>query len=278
VSQPAPSHPSRREILGQALRGGAGLVLGLSWWQSTAQAQDGDPGAERALEQALGVMREHGLHGLAVVVPADARGRERLGERLAARIPVMNAHMGIPPAALPFLEAVWVCAPASEVGAQPGETLVLLDPQGRRVAGAAIDFDDAAAFQAGVRELLDGDGRAAARVEAATTPELATAVEQVLESEAGSDEFYRAYSALGESLRSGPAVVQAYLGLAEGSQARSYLGGLLGERYWHMIQQARGLPYGVSWRVEMNEPEPCPPCGMASPSIEGRTFLRFFAP
>ena len=167
MTDPKPTHPTRRDLLRVAMTGGAGLMLGWSWWQRPAQGQEGGgranpegDAAQQVLSRALEAMQTHQSYGVAIVVPEGEGARAQLAEQLGALIPGTDLHGVLPEAAMPWLEAVWVCAPAALVEAQEGETLVLLDPEGGRVAGACVDLSDPAAFLTGARALLDDDGRA----------------------------------------------------------------------------------------------------------------------
>ena len=72
------------------------------------------------------------------------------------------------------------------------------------------------------------------------------------------------------------AVIAARLGTKD-PEVRQAIGRMLNELYWHRLQASTGFPYGAEARPEVDEPDPCPPCGMAMPSIRARTFLGFFS-
>ena len=49
---------------------------------------------------------------------------------------LVYVNVGTPAAVAVLLEAVWICALGADLGAQPNETLVLLDSEGKRAAGS----------------------------------------------------------------------------------------------------------------------------------------------
>lgn len=264
----------RRDLLTLAAAGAGALVLGLD---RLALADDG--WEQGAWDAALRAMRAGGQHGVAVVLPAGAEARAALAARLAELIPLVKEddEAPLPPAGAWFVECVWLLAAPARVEARPGETLVLLAPDGKRVAGAAVPLDDPAAFARGVEALVAGEGRLAARAGAATD-EVKKAIEAYLSFGEGGD-VQRSNDArvwlLDHLDRAGSAVVHR-LRTTKDDADRDALAQLL---QWGLLRRARqetGLPFGIKWKVLRTDPEPCPPCGMARPTVDGRKFLEFW--
>lgn len=255
-----PHEIDRRTFVG--MLGAGALIFGLG---DLARADE--PAEDAAWRAALERMGARGAHGVVIVVPEGAEARARLGEQLQARIPLVRLHhQAAPPLACWLIESVWVCASAARAQAQPGETLVLVDPQGRRVAGAQVDLSGDEAFLRGVEALLAPG--LDARAEAQMTPEVAAALKQ-----AEADPW-----ALAHHLDRAASVVLRASRAVKDEQRANALRALFQDAYWSALTAPTGLPFGVRWEVKIDEPEPCPPCGMASPSIEARRFLGFFPP
>lgn len=279
-------HDRRRLLkLGAALSGG--LIFGLG---GLSLAQD-DPKAQARAEEAawkaaLAAMKRSAANGVAIVVPAvdDVAGRAVLAEALKDLIPLVKEPGGfsqrdLAPMCSYLLEAVWVCASAQRAQAQPGETLVLLDPRGKRVAGAKVDLLRPKDVEAALEKLLRGGDRLEKRAKRARQHEATAKLVEELLGEAQQPRWNAYQKLINDDavfLRVAPALLQA-LESASGEQLKT-LREVFGSRFWRQQQRARGFPYGIEWKIESFEPEPCPPCGMARPTMSGRTFLRFFAP
>src|SRR5690242_9351848 len=123
---------TRRDLLLAALA--TPLVFGLPL---RAHAEDDD-----AWEAAMKAAKARRLPVVVLVIPEDDAGKKALAANLERLLPPRNewGSEPLPPAASLFLEAVWVCAPAKKAGANAGETAVLLDETGKRVAGASLDL------------------------------------------------------------------------------------------------------------------------------------------
>lgn len=279
MSEPSPSKPSldRRLFLRAACGGGLILGLGglaaLGWAEGEERPED----VARAWADALKRMKALQQGGVAVVVPKDAAARAALGRQLQALIPLMSLHEGAPPMARALLSQVWVCASAEQVEAKPGETLVLLDPAGKRVAGVKLDLGgEAAAVLKGIRALSEGEGRLAAQVARIRADK---ALAQILDDLASTKPKQRqsAYAQLDAHVDAlAPALFALLESTSLSDEVRANLSRVLARAYFDRIQAAEGLPYGARFKVEVDTPEPCPPCGMAAPSVSGRTFLDFF--
>lgn len=259
----------RREFLSTTGAAAGAFVLGLP---ELARAEEA-AWEEKAWQAALAAMKARKAHGVAIVLPEDARGRNRLASLLERRIPLPQPHAAEAPRLAPLLlECVWVLAAPGRAQAQPGETLVLLDPAGKRVAGAKVPFDDPAAFEKGVEALCLGEGRLEARGQAATTPEVTEALARMDQGQGpAAVEELRPRA---EEVMS--ALVRAWYSDKSSAEVKTWVGSLLHGAYWQRIRQLTGLPFGIKWKLEETIPEPCPPCGMAAPSIDARKFLEFW--
>ncbi|MGE0712885.1 MAG: hypothetical protein AB7N76_14195 [Planctomycetota bacterium] len=259
----------RRAFLGLLGAAGAGLILGAG---RGAWADEEE--AKAAWKQALARMKQLRLDGVVVVIPKDKAGRSALVAALSRLIEITQMHEAAPPAAGLLLSCVWVCASAEQAGAKPGETLVLLDPQGKRLDGAAIDLGAKDAL-ARIRALVDGKQgeRRQARVERVREDrKLAAALDDV----AAKGSVSRGAVALQERLdEAAPALVDLAERTKEPGEVKGTLDSMLGRAYWQRLNAAQAFPYGVQWKVEVDQPEPCPPCGMAMPSMTGRKFIRY---
>lgn len=279
-------HDRRRLLkLGAAVTGG--LIFGFG---GLSLAQE-DPKALAAAEEAAwkaasAAMKRSAANGVAVIVPGadDVAGRAVLAEALKDLIPLVESpgafsQRDLAPMCSYLLEAVWVCASAQRAQAKPGETLVLLDPQGKRIAGAKVDLLKPKEVEAALEKLLRGGERLKERAKRARQDEATAALVKSLlgkEQQPRRDAYQKLISDDEAFLRAAPALLEA-MESASGKQL-DLLREVFGSRYWNQQQRTRGFPYGVEWKIEATEPEPCPPCGMARPTMSGRTFLRFFAP
>ena len=279
-------HDRRRLLkLGAALSGGlifgfGGLTLGQDDPKAQARAE------EAAWKAALAALKRSAANGVAVIVSAadDVAGRAVLAEALEDLIPLIQSPGGfsqrdLAPMCSYLLEAVWVCASAQRAQAKPGETLVLLDPQGKRIAGAKVALDEPKEVEAALEKLLRGGERLKQRAKRARQDKATAALVKRLlgkEQQPRWDAHQKLVSDDEAFLRAAPALLEA-MESASGEQLNT-LREVFGSRFWQQQQRTRGFPYGVEWKIDANEPEPCPPCGMARPTMSGRTFLRFFAP
>ncbi|MBL4848579.1 MAG: hypothetical protein JKY65_23910 [Planctomycetes bacterium] len=263
--------PDRREFLRIAC--GAGLILGLGQL-GFGQDPQGKKGPS-PFKQALARMRANRLDGLVIVIPEGAAAQAALGKHVQALVPLVRAHASIPePAGRLLLQVVWVCASAEEVGAKPGETVVLIDATGKRVVGAKLKLGAKPKEVYGkLRTLIEGEGRFEARAKRSRQdPKIAAALADLRDPAKRGN----SYSLLQANIAAAAPAIFAQLDAEQDIEVKRYLRSVLGQAYWRLINQTKAFPYGVSWKLNVNQPEPCPPCGMASPSISGRAFLRFF--
>ncbi|MCE9634460.1 MAG: hypothetical protein K8T90_02040 [Planctomycetes bacterium] len=259
----------------------AGLVLGFSLLASPvpdARADDAAAGetAEQVpacLTQALAEMKRTGAPGIAIVVPAERKDRSALRDSVAALLaePCYEVQELL-------VEAVWVCAPAKQVGAKPGETAVLLDAEGRRVAGAVIDFSSQVKFVEGIGPLLHGEKRLEERAKAVRTKEVKADLEKLL----GKDDDARSAAAarLTEAFPTvRAAVIQARIDATDDDAAKRLR--QIVSLAWYRVTVAAAdrpmsaLPFGASWSYAPREAraDPCPPCGMARVTETTRVVL-----
>lgn len=262
---------TRRGFLAMSSLAGAGLVFNVGWL-NPARGDDATGGAD-TLKAARRHMKANGRPGIAIVVPDDPAARATLGEQLAQVFPLTQPHGGLPAGAEVLLEAVWVCASAKDVDAQTGETLVLLTPEGKRSAGAQADFAQAASVHAAAEKLLAA-GRSARAKREAEPQQIADALKQV----ADPDTYWDGVQALQPQFATvASAVIHARLSTKD-PETRQAFGRMLNQIYWDRLNgQGEGFPWGAKVQVHVDEPEPCPPCGMAMPSIRAREFLGFFS-
>lgn len=259
----------RREFLRTLC--GAGLIFGLGQLGLPGRSL-GQEGQPSPMKQALARMKGKRLDGLVIVVPEGAAAQAALGKQLEKLIPLAQAHQRVPAGGELLLEAVWVCASAEEAGAKPGETVVLLDPAGKRVAGAKLDLGGKEALRK-LRGLIEGEGRLEKRAKRAReNPKIAAALDGIRDPKQAGPHYGTLQANFAEAA---PAIV-GQLRAEQDQQILGILKSVLGQAYWQLLNSAKGFPFGVSWKLNVHEPEPCPPCGMAMPSLSGRTFLRFY--
>jgi hypothetical protein len=306
---------TRRELLERAAA--TPLILGLS--SLRAQAFQGKPSW---FADALVRMRLQRACGVAILVPEDPDARQALArslELIARARPwsSLNEHVtpfgtstdresGVDVVEL-LLEAVYCVVPKGVVPSRAGETAVLLDPDGNRVAGRAVDFSSDARFVEGMGGLLHGEGRLEARAAAARTEGLDSLLGRfaakpvperpddrsffedrnrlvdstepwapalALARKRSEDPRFRAllvevyYQALARRLEERRASAPAYPDeVIPDSAGTPTLG-------THHSQRLDGtLPYGVEWALEWIDR--CPMCGMGNVAPRSRKFLRF---
>jgi hypothetical protein len=173
------------------------------------------------------------------------------------------------------VEAVYVCAPARLARANEGENAVLLDPDGKRIAGARIDFTTEAAFVAGMERLLRRKARLEERAKRARTKE----VGEVLGALSSEDkrERDRAHAFLvGAFEGCGPAVIAERIESAS-PRVREAAARVIREVFEKRAGATRRewLPFGVKWRQA--RVDPCPACGMAIVAEPSWKFLEFLS-
>jgi len=268
-------HTSRRDFL-RAL-GGAGLILGLGQLglPSRGSAQEAPlPKQVDPVKLALERLKSLRLDGLVIVVPEGAKAQAALGKQLQGLIPIVQAHRPVPLGGELLLQVVWVCASAERAQAKAGETVVLLDPSGKRVAGLKLDLSAKPAESLKkLQALIEGEGRLEKRAKRAReNPKIAAALDGMRDPKQAGDHYSTLHTHFAEAA---PAIV-AQLRAEQDQELLGNLKGLLGQGYWRLLNSAQTFPYGVTWKLNVEEAEPCPPCGMAAPSLSGREFLRFY--
>lgn len=114
--------------------------------------------------QALARMRDTRSWGVGIAIPGDAAGRAGLARALDGLVPQnTTCASGMSDAQRAFYLAVFSCADRSALPIEGAETAVLMDEDGRRMAGAVVDLSSADGFARGIEALLAGDGRLEAR-------------------------------------------------------------------------------------------------------------------
>lgn len=265
------TEPNRRDFLRAAC--GAGLILGLGnlGLPGVGSAQDAK---QSPFEQALARMKSERLDGLVIVVPKGAAAQEALGKQLQALIPVIQAHQAVPLGGRLLLQVVWVCASAEEAQAKPGETFVLLDPSGKRSAGAKLPLGaKREVLLKHLKAFIEGEGRLAKRAKRARED---TKIAAALAGIRDPKQAPQHYTTLHTRFASAAPAIFEQLDQEQDEQIKRNLRNTLSNAYWQELNKKQGFPYGVSWKLNVLEADPCPPCGMAAPSLSGRTFLRFY--
>jgi len=261
---------TRRGFLAVSSLAGAGLIFNVGWL-NPARGDDSVSSAQ-TLTAARRHMKTNGRPGIAIVVPDDPAARAALAKQLTQVFPLTQPHGSLPAGADVLLEAVWVCVSAKDVDAQTGETLVLLTPEGKRSAGAQADFAQAASVHAAAEKLLAA-GRSARTKREAEPQEIADALKKVQDP----NTYWEGVQALQPHFAAvASAVIHARL-TTKDPEVRQAFGRMLNDVYWNRLNGQEGFPWGAQVRTEVNEPDPCPPCGMAMPSIRAREFLGFFS-
>ncbi len=255
---------TRREVLGASV-----LLLGFPW---SVLGGDDD---ETPWSKARALMKKHGRPGLAIPIPKDEKARKKLGRALEK---IMGSLPGFDLGAL-LIEAVWVCVPAGTVDTNEDENAVLVDADGKRVAGTTLDFDDRAAFVRAARKLIEGEGRLEKRAKTARTDDFKAALAELAKEKKKKDD---------EEPGDGQAATPPKMaGLVDESiaaivhEVRTTDDETLKKRLQTVVEGALTarfgatdtLPYGVSW--ETPQGDACPGCGMAVMVVRSRTFVKF---
>ena len=278
------------------------LILGLPM---LLQAQD-RPDAAAAprpawLDAVLREMRAHERYALAFVVPEDARRRGTLGKRLAAlcnTIVVRRAEgfraPADPQAQALAAEAELLCLPATLAHARPGETVVLLAPDGTRVRGAKVDLRPERGAVAALQALLRQDDLLAKRERSAASKEVMAALDMVVDPRSEEDrQVARTFL-----LRRFDGIAAAIVARRERELAPerrrhvddlilSWLEARVTAEQPKLPANVRGcqadalpprsLPYGVQWRwsAPQVEADPCPACGMMVMPARSLELVKF---
>ena len=168
-----------------------------------------------------------------------------------------------------LLDAVFVCAPAGLLGAEKSETVVILDPGGRRTGGAILDISDEEQVIGKLQHLLHGNGKLQKRAKAARTAKVTAALED-LNDKARAGLVADIHAAM-------PALIEARHHHKDGAVRRA-VGEVIGKAYAKARQQDyRGLlPFGTVLH-KRSVYDPCPPCSMAVVSAGSRKMLKLLA-
>lgn len=267
----------RREFLGALAA--ATAIYGLERFalggdEATAPKAEAPP---QWWKDALAEMKATKSPGVAIVLPdaKDARAALLAELQTLLREPSPDAQVHL-------VEAVYVVVDAARADAKKDETLVLLDSDGKRVAGSTSKLS-AAKFAEIVRPLLRDDDRLAKRAKAARTPE----VEKLIAS-LGGDDAEKIDAAVGRLAEifaaAAPAVIESYESLPLGD-VKTRLTWVIGRAFARRrgdegTDIERPLPFGAKWKVgaiPMPEVDPCPPCGMMRIPPRSHDLLEFLA-
>ncbi len=174
-----------------------------------------------------------------------------------------------------LLEAVFVCAPAHLLGAEKAETVVLLDPDGRRTGGAILDISDEHQVIGKLQHLLHSNGKLHKRAKAARTRQIAAALEDLSDTNKKSE---KARARLLQDIHAAiPVLVEARHHHKDGAVRRA-VGEVIQEAHGRARKQGyRGLlPFGTVLH-QRRLYDPCPPCGMAVVPAGSRKMLKLLA-
>ena len=244
----------------------ATLCFGLDGLAHGSEAEPTD--APPWLKEALAEMSATGSPGIGIVLPKGRTERGALRDTLQQ---VLDRVSSPPKSFLGcdglewLVEAVFVVAPGGRFGALRGETLVLLEPDGRRAGGSTVALD-AESLSREVRALLRQGGRLERRAQAART----TVVQRALDDLQSSDrDVARAAHRwlVDHFAETGPAVIAAAARDSPSIGVERVLCTVLSARvHSGTVDSAvpeRPLPYGMTWLPDAR-PDPCPGCGMAT--------------
>ena len=236
-------------------------------------------GDDSVLPAALERMRAQKAFGIALVVPDQKPQRKRLGKQLEELVQAFELRLGnegpwdyrsASELAVRMQECVWFCVSPGEIEAEKGESLVLVDGTGKRLAG--LDFrglHEPEEILVALRELMDGDGRSEQRDRLHDVG----ALEKRLRGEEGA----RLQEVIAEEWTKSPAAMAAVYRNTSEFAVRESIGGfaLSVLRFSGELAEERPLVAGVQWDRGQTY-DPCPGCGlMSSPGVE-RKFASFF--
>ena len=263
----------RRELLG--VLAAAAFVYGLD-----RLAHGGDDAKEKAddappqwFTDALAEMKAATSPGVAFVLPAGREARTAL--LLEIQTLLREASFD---AQVHLVEAVYVVVAGVHAGAKEGETLVLLDADGKRVGGSTAKFV-AADFARTIHPLLRNGDRLATRAKAARTPE----VERLLSELTGDDA--KKTAAAGKRLvedfaAAGPAVIAAFEATTVSDEAMrltSVIHSVFARRRGDQGEEhERPLPFGTKWKKgPPSKNDGCGGCGMMRIVPRSRDTLEY---
>lgn len=257
-------HLSRRGFLGAAAAAAVVFGFPLDAWSD-------DKKTTKAWKEALETAKARKQPIVALVVPEGAAEARALGAALEKVVP--ETYRSDRDAARLFLEAVWVCVPGSLVEAKAGETAVLCDESGKRLAGGTVDLESAAKLVKSALKLLDTDGRRAARVKAAREAGATALLEALVAADKDPNLPPTAQDRLREKFDEWAC---ALLDDAEKKSASPWVERTARGRYDSLVEAgAKALPYGVQWEMVEGKVDPCPPCGRAQARTTARKFIEF---
>lgn len=274
-------HGTRRTWLGGlAVAAGAAVLvhgwndlLGDDGAKAPAAPAPKEPAKPAWYADALAEMKATRSWGVAILVPEGARVRAAIGRGL-------EEAMRSPKARATFAEAVFVVVPPGVAPFEKDEGVVLLDADGRRVAGLAHHFHgNVEEVMSAVRKALRDDGRLAKRAEACRDKAFDAALGDLRAEDPA--ERKAASKALADHFPKWRAAILEQIELRQDAAARkpfedavaAYLAKALPET---PALGATKLPFGAEWAdsVATPQPDPCPSCGMMMPSPSGKRWLR----
>ncbi len=276
---------NRRTFL--ALGAGAPAVFGLTEVLAFPPGRQ-DDARPAWYSEALKRMKETGRCGVALVAPEGPGSLLEFGQALLERIEADDADVREM-----LFETVFICLTAAHAKALlPGEgNRLLLDPDGKRIAGDAVaieTLDDTRKFVDSFRAFVHGERGERLRDSVATLRKGLSATEReeieksidALDTDAAAPEVATVLVS-GKAERIASWLVCARLEAVH-AQGRDRLRGLIAAAY---AKRASRLPFGTrlpkfrsicghNTEVEEGEDRPGPPCGMAESSKQGRRFIK----
>jgi hypothetical protein len=251
---------------------GVPLVLGLPSLLRGQDKVDGPAWFGKALER----MKKENKPGVVIAIPEDRPERFNLGIALARLIE--QGDEGVHEI---LCEAVFVCASAKLVrDAREGETVIVIDVDGRRVEGAKLDLKD---FTKILQPLLHGEKNERLRERAGAirkkTDEKVLAALKRIDSDSG-DERDEATALLEKNAEGIVALLVFERLTAEEPERRARLRTVIKHHFETFDTKKPGpqLPYGTELRERTgcgDDSDTPVKCGMGSVPENGRKFLRF---
>jgi hypothetical protein len=275
-------HARRRFLATFATIAGGSLVYGLQ--RLVASAPQGQPPPKpiapdeppKWFRDALAEMKATRRLGVAIVLPDSKESRETLLREIEEllREPGEDDRVHL-------VEAIYVVVDGKRVDAQADENVVVLDADGKRIAGGLVRFHRRA-FATTIEPLLREGDRFSAQVKTARTRDFDAA-----EAKLAADDSRTVEEATGRLVAAFPTVGAAVIADFESSrvpeETRKRLGRVIALAYANRLggdgqKLERPLPFGTRWREEavpLPKRDPCPTCGLMIVRPRSRDLLEF---
>jgi hypothetical protein len=277
-------HERRRFLATFVTVAGGSLVYGLQ--RLVASAPQGQPPSKpRAPDEppswfrdALAEMKATRRLGVAIVLPDSKKSRETLLREIEELLREPGADDRVH-----LVEAIYVVVEGKLVDARTDENVVVLDADGKRIAGGLARFHRSA-FATTIEPLLREGDRFSAQVKMARTrdfdhAEAELAAEDSRTVEEATGRLVAAFSTVGA------AVIADFESSRVPAETRKRLGRVILLAYEHRLgsdgkEIERPLPFGTRWQVGAVPPphhDPCATCGMMIVRPRSRDLLEFLA-